>query len=590
MASYPTSIKPEDNTVSYSDAIVAMIFILIILVETYIFNHLKTTPQKKYRNKSLMLIPILILGIIIASSSYASVKLYEDLEAKKQFIDDVKEEQMKLDDDIYYPSNDFPQDQSEFDPNSSESDPSFEDKNPKKVAIVGYYQADKPLYLKTNVFSIQVNNYDLYIYQPYGYSNYYKNKKLANIDDSSLVKIIYATSGRYLPTTNSITEISESYYYEDLGLLGTEYQKDTTRFYEFYYSDLKESSKNTDRYSYIYVSPYSDRYDEIQELTQEITKNVFTVREKAIAVEKYLQDNYEYTLNPGFEDKVNPIDDFILDTKKGYCTQFATAMTVMLETIDIDSRVVGGFAGNTYDPNIGAYLLLNTDLHALVEVAIPNEGFVTYDPTTSNLASDMVGSGDGGASIDSRGDLYKTEIEYVLQSVDPEFSFDDVYEEKDVNKVEETLEEKKETEEEIQKKLEEQEKEIERENQIEKVKRTFELVVYGVIVLVILCGGIGAIGFMVYKLRNHKPDMIKNIRKRARYLDMLCRKLVAKENNEKLDSFVDLKIVKLVTKTQYKEQVKEACEFADKVIYSPTLPESAKNEVERLIRVIDGVR
>ncbi len=73
-----------------------------------------------------------------------------------------------------------------------------------------------------------------------------------------------------------------------------------------------------------------------------------------------------------------------LNHRKGYCEQFATAMAVMARTLDIPSRVVLGFAPGDVQPQPdGSDLIVVRALHghAWVEVFLPSQGWVRFDPT-----------------------------------------------------------------------------------------------------------------------------------------------------------------------------------------------------------------
>ena len=52
--------------------------------------------------------------------------------------------------------------------------------------------------------------------------------------------------------------------------------------------------------------------------------------EKVIAIEEYLKNNYEYTLNPSrVPEGKDFVDWFLFEDKRGYCTYYATSMAVM---------------------------------------------------------------------------------------------------------------------------------------------------------------------------------------------------------------------------------------------------------------------
>lgn len=102
--------------------------------------------------------------------------------------------------------------------------------------------------------------------------------------------------------------------------------------------------------------------------------------EKAERLERYLSDNYEYTLDllgrPGGE----AIDRFLFEDRRGHCEYFASALVLLLRTQGIHSRLVTGFLGaerNTLD----LWVVRQGNAHAWVEAWIPGEGWRVLDPT-----------------------------------------------------------------------------------------------------------------------------------------------------------------------------------------------------------------
>jgi len=105
--------------------------------------------------------------------------------------------------------------------------------------------------------------------------------------------------------------------------------------------------------------------------------------DEARAIESYLRDNYQYTLDlkAGGPD---PLSDFLFHVRSGHCEYFSTAMTVMLRTRGIASRVVNGFLPGEFNDASGAYTVRQSDAHSWVEVYFPKtNSWVTFDPTPS---------------------------------------------------------------------------------------------------------------------------------------------------------------------------------------------------------------
>ena len=130
---------------------------------------------------------------------------------------------------------------------------------------------------------------------------------------------------------------------------------------------------------------------------------------RARALESYLRDSgeFEYTLSApaGRDYSIDPIEDFVVNTRVGHCEYFSSALTLMLRSQDIPARMVIGFRGAEYNQLGKYYQVRQLHAHSWVEAYIspkqarqsdisaplPSGGWLRLDPTTSLVA-------DGGAS------------------------------------------------------------------------------------------------------------------------------------------------------------------------------------------------
>ena len=103
--------------------------------------------------------------------------------------------------------------------------------------------------------------------------------------------------------------------------------------------------------------------------------------DRAAAIERYLRDNFRYTLSPPDIDPQNPIGSFLFTSQAGYCEYFAASMTLMLRTLDIPARLVNGFQTGSYNPIGEDFIVRGRDAHSWVEVYFPGYGWVSFDPT-----------------------------------------------------------------------------------------------------------------------------------------------------------------------------------------------------------------
>ena len=95
---------------------------------------------------------------------------------------------------------------------------------------------------------------------------------------------------------------------------------------------------------------------------------------------------YRYSLKPGIAPDGDQLKYFLFNSKKGYCSYYAFAFTLLLRSLGIPCRVAAGFF---IDPSTEAfnYYPVRADMaHAWVEVWFPEYGWIEYDPTSEIMA------------------------------------------------------------------------------------------------------------------------------------------------------------------------------------------------------------
>ena len=106
----------------------------------------------------------------------------------------------------------------------------------------------------------------------------------------------------------------------------------------------------------------------------------------------YFQNNdFTYTLNPPLLGE-DPIDDFLFETRRGYCEHFASTMAFLMRSVGIPARVVGGYQGGERNPFGDYWIVRQSDAHAWTEIWSPNTGWKRIDPTTV-VAPERITSG-----------------------------------------------------------------------------------------------------------------------------------------------------------------------------------------------------
>ncbi len=98
------------------------------------------------------------------------------------------------------------------------------------------------------------------------------------------------------------------------------------------------------------------------------------------ALAYFRDEKFYYTLQPPllFDD---PVDEFLFETRKGYCEHYASAFTVLMRAAGIPARVVIGYQGGEYNTVDNYFVVRQSDAHAWSEVWYPQRGWQRVDPT-----------------------------------------------------------------------------------------------------------------------------------------------------------------------------------------------------------------
>ena len=173
-----------------------------------------------------------------------------------------------------------------------------------------------------------------------------------------------------------------------------------------YYPDVDESIDVDGEVSDVYLDVPQSCQAAVAGICEEAG---FTGTEEEIAAQvvRFFRDNYSYTLRPGFYyGDPDYITHFLLESKRGYCSHFASAGTMLLRQMGIHARYVEGYAFSYYNvvengelvegaaysdhydgyAPIGETALIELEIpdayaHAWVEIYVDGKGWIVVDPT-----------------------------------------------------------------------------------------------------------------------------------------------------------------------------------------------------------------
>lgn len=141
-----------------------------------------------------------------------------------------------------------------------------------------------------------------------------------------------------------------------------------------------------------YVDHVKERYSDAPKLSpklrtylDELFKGAKNDYEKMKRLESSLRE-LTYDLSPGplpdrIKDPSDFLDHFLLESKKGFCTHFATAFVLLARAEGLPARYVQGYMTNTDGRT--SISVKSADAHAWPEVYFEGAGWVSFEPTAS---------------------------------------------------------------------------------------------------------------------------------------------------------------------------------------------------------------
>lgn len=145
--------------------------------------------------------------------------------------------------------------------------------------------------------------------------------------------------------------------------------------------DYFKSSDNLEYLDDAINSGFKVNYDDVYWETSNISQKVVELANKIVGdetddlkkvqkIRNYLKENYQYSLDVTSLGKGEDfLEKFLFQEKKGYCTYFATATTIMCRAVGVPARYVEGVK---LDEKVGEgeYIARNSDAHAWCEVLL----------------------------------------------------------------------------------------------------------------------------------------------------------------------------------------------------------------------------
>ena len=96
----------------------------------------------------------------------------------------------------------------------------------------------------------------------------------------------------------------------------------------------------------------------------------------------FREQGFLYTLEPPLLGR-DSVDEFLFDTKQGFCEHYASSFAFLLRAAGVPARVVTGYQGGDINPVDEYMIVRQSDAHAWVEAWLKGSGWVRFDPTAA---------------------------------------------------------------------------------------------------------------------------------------------------------------------------------------------------------------
>lgn len=100
------------------------------------------------------------------------------------------------------------------------------------------------------------------------------------------------------------------------------------------------------------------------------------------ALRFFNRENFYYSLQPPALG-ANPVEEFLFDSRVGFCEHFAGAFVTLMRAAGVPARVVLGYQGGEFNATGGYVVVREYDAHAWAEVWLAGRGWTRVDPTSA---------------------------------------------------------------------------------------------------------------------------------------------------------------------------------------------------------------
>lgn len=150
------------------------------------------------------------------------------------------------------------------------------------------------------------------------------------------------------------------------------------------YQTVKELSEHSRLIYEKYTQLPEELPQRVKDLAASLVVSANNDYDKAKAIENYLAGKFAYNLDVSTTPRNRDfVDYFLFDLQEGYCTYFASAMTILARCAGLPARYVEGYMlpPEPSKDNFSLYIVSNIQAHAWTEIYFEGYGWLPFEPT-----------------------------------------------------------------------------------------------------------------------------------------------------------------------------------------------------------------
>jgi len=161
--------------------------------------------------------------------------------------------------------------------------------------------------------------------------------------------------------------------------------------------EMKQYARRIARDYYV-MANIADELPHLHELARQLcTKdgNLIPEADRVHAILQHLsvEHGFTYSTVQTRQDRsIDPVEDFLFNTRSGHCEYYASACALMLQSVQVPARLVNGYYGSDVNSMTGKNEVRQLHAHSWVE-AFSNGRWRTLEPTPAAPRREMVSAG-----------------------------------------------------------------------------------------------------------------------------------------------------------------------------------------------------